>query len=64
MLGGVLSMRLTLKVHELLLPAASVAVNVTTVVPVPETAVPGAGDWVIVILAVAVQLSLRFASER
>jgi hypothetical protein len=57
-------MRFTLNVQLALLPAASVAVNVTTVVPIPDTAVPAAGDCVMTILPEGVQLSDRVASER
>jgi hypothetical protein len=57
-------MRLTLNVHVPALPAASVAVKVTTVVPTPLTAVPAAGDCVIVNDPVAVQLSAAVAIER
>ena len=60
MVGAVLSTRFTLKVHEVLLPLASVAVSVTTVVPTPETEVPETGDCVIV---TAEQLSDELASE-
>jgi hypothetical protein len=60
--GTVVSTRFTLNVHVAVLPAASVAVKVTTVVPNPVMAVPAAGDWVITILPVGVQLSERVAN--
>ena len=63
MVGGVLSTLFTLNVQVDVLLAASVAVNVTTVVPTPETAVPAAGDCVIIILAAVVQLSDFVASD-
>ena len=59
-----MSTRLTLKVQFALFPLASVTVNVTTVVPTPDTAVPAAGDWVTVNDPAAVQLSARAANER
>ena len=46
--GTVLSTTLTLKVQVLELLLASVAVNVTVVVPTPLNAAPAAGDWVTV----------------
>ena len=62
--GTVVSTRLTLKVQFALFPLASVTVNVTTVVPTPETAVPAAGDCVTVNEPEAVQLSATVANER
>ena len=62
--GTVVSTRFTLNVHDAVLPLASVTVNVTTVVPTPDTAVPAAGDCVTVNEPVAVQLSATVASER
>ena len=59
-----MSTRFTLKLHDEELPLASVTVNVTTVVPTPETAVPAAGDWVTVNDPAAVQLSATVANER
>ena len=64
MVGTVVSTRFTLNVQLALLPLASVTVNVTTVVPTPDTAVPAAGDWVTVNEPAAVQLSATVASER
>jgi hypothetical protein len=61
--GTVVSTLFTLNVHDAVLPAASVAVKVTTVVPKPVTVVPTAGDCVITILADGVQLSVAVASE-
>lgn len=57
-------MRFTLNVQLALLPAASVALRVTTVVPTPLKVVPGAGDWEIMILAAVPQLSIFVANER
>ena len=57
-------MRFKLNVQLELLPAASVAVSVTTVVPTPFKVVPGAGDWEILILAAVPQLSIFVANER
>jgi hypothetical protein len=62
--GTVVSTRFTLNVHDAVFPLASVTVNVTTVVPTPDTAVPAAGDWVTVNEPVAVQLSATVANER
>ena len=62
--GTVVSTRFTLNVQLALLPLASVTVNVTTVVPTPDTAVPAAGDCVTVNDPEAVQLSARVANER
>ena len=62
--GTVVSTLFTLNVQLALLPAASVAVKVITVVPTPDTAVPIAGDCVMTILPVGVQLSERVAKER
>jgi class 3 adenylate cyclase len=62
--GGVLSTRLTLKVHDAELLDASVAVKVTTVVPTPLTGDPTAGDCVMVMFAAPEQLSLFVANER
>ena len=62
--GGVVSTRFTLKLHDALFPLASVTVNVTTVVPTPDTAAPAAGDCVTVNEPVAVQLSATVANER
>jgi hypothetical protein len=62
--GTVVSTRFTLNVQLAELPLASVTVNVTTVVPKPDTAVPAAGDWVMVNEPAAVQLSATVASER
>ena len=59
MTGTVVSTRLTLKVQVEIFPLASVAVNVTTVVPTPLTAVPAAGDC---ITTTAEQLSAVVAS--
>ena len=64
MLGTVVSTRLTLNVHDAVFPLASATVNVTTVVPTPDTAVPAAGDCVTVNEPAAVQLSARVANER
>ena len=64
MVGTVVSTRFTLKVQFAPFPLASVTVNVTTVVPTPDTAVPAAGDCVTVNEPVAVQLSATVASER
>ena len=63
-MGTVVSTRFTLNVHDAVLPLASVTVNVTTVVPTPDTAVPAAGDCVTVKEPAAVQLSARIANER
>ncbi len=63
MVGGVVSTLFTSKVQDVLLPAASVAVMVTTVVPTPVTVEPGAGDCVRVIPA-GPQLSVTVARER
>jgi hypothetical protein len=62
--GTVVSTRFTLNVQLAELPFASVTVNVTTVVPTPDTAVPAAGDCVTVNEPAAVQLSATVASER
>ncbi len=48
MVGLVLSTFVTLKVQVAELLLASVAVSVITVVPIPETALPIAGDCVMV----------------
>ena len=61
--GLVTSTLVTVNVQLLLLPAASVAVKVTVVVPVPDSIVPAAGDCVMVIAPAAVQLSLTVAPE-
>jgi hypothetical protein len=53
-----------LNVHDAVLPLASATVKVTTVVPTPDTAVPAAGDCVMVNDPVAVQLSAAVANER
>ena len=45
------------------LPEASVAVNVITVVPAPDTMVPAVGDCVTEMDPLAVQLSLLVASD-
>src|SRR5690606_25116328 len=58
--GAMLSMRFTLNVQVEVLPAASVTVKVTVVVPTPETEVPAAGDCV---TEATVQLSAAVASE-
>ena len=64
MVGTVVSTRFTLNVQDAVFPLASVTVNVTTVVPTPDTAVPAAGDCVTVNEPVAVQLSATVANER
>jgi cell division protein FtsW (lipid II flippase) len=64
MVGGVISVRLTLNVQLLLMPAASVAVIVMVVVPAPFTMVPGAGDWVNTMAFEALQLSEALACMR
>jgi hypothetical protein len=64
MVGTEVSTLFTLKVQLAELPLASVTVNVTTVVPTPDTAVPAAGDCVTVNEPAAVQLSATVASER
>jgi hypothetical protein len=61
MVGTVVSTLFTLNVQFEEFPLASVTVNVTTVVPTPDTAVPAAGDWVTVNEPVAVQLSATVA---
>jgi hypothetical protein len=50
-------MRATVNVQLLLKPAASVAVNVTVVLPAPLSRVPAAGFWVITMALLGVQLS-------
>jgi hypothetical protein len=62
--GGVESIRVTVNVHELLNPAASVAVIVTVVLPNPESNVPALGLCVKTILVEAVQLSVLVALPR
>ena len=62
--GTVVSTLFTLNAQLALFPLASVTVNVTTVVPTPDTAVPAAGDCVTVNEPVAVQLSATVANER
>ena len=64
MVGIVVSTLFTFSVQLLELPAASVAVSVTTVTPTPLTADPTAGDCVITIEPDAVQLSLLVARPR
>jgi hypothetical protein len=61
MAGGVWSALTTLNVQVDAFPAASVAVSVTVVVPVPDTTVPAVGLCVMVIDPGAVQLSLTTA---
>ncbi len=62
-LGAVVSVTVKLVVQVALFPAASVAVTVIVCVPSP-TSVPAAGDWLKVIPAAAVQLSLTVTSPR
>ena len=61
--GAVLSTRLTVNVHEAVLPEASWAVSVTVVAPTPVTVEPTDGDWVTIIALESVQLSLTVASD-
>lgn len=61
MTGAVWSDRITLNVQLDELPASSVAVSVTTVVPAPESTVPAAGLCTTVINPAAVQLSVTAA---
>ena len=63
MVGSVVSILFTLKVHVAAFPAASVAVNVMVVDPTFETDDPIAGNCVTTMKAVGVQLSLTVASE-
>ena len=56
MLGGTLSTGVTKNVHVATLPLESAAVMVTWVAEV--IVVPATGDWVTVILAAGLQLSL------
>lgn len=60
--GGVLSMRVTEKVHVAALPLISVAVKVTTVVPLPDITVPAGGDCTTV--GAGIQLSETTAHGR
>ena len=62
MLGAVWSARTTLNEQDELLPAASVAVRVTVVVPAPDSTVPAAGLCTTVIAPTAEQLSLNVAA--
>jgi len=62
-LGAVVSVTVKLVVQVALFPAASVAVTVIVCVPIGMS-VPAAGDWLKVIPAVAVQLSLTVTPPR
>ena len=58
MVGGVWSTFVIFAEHVLVFPLASVAVNVTVIVPTPETMVPAKGLWVIVTPEAPTQISL------
>jgi hypothetical protein len=60
--GAVTSALVRVKLQEVELPAASVAVSVTVVVPTPVSTVPTAGDWVTTIEPAALQLSTTVAT--
>ena len=60
--GAVVSNFVTVKLHDVKFPDASVAVNVTVSGPVADTEVPAAGDCVTTIAEPVEQLSLLPAS--
>ena len=63
MVGADISSLFTVKVHDALLPEISVAVNVTVILPAPETELPAAGDCVMVMDPAGVQLSETVAND-